>query len=178
MKIIMADLKYCKTGEKENEFIKLKVTQNITFPKARKLVEASLIKGKKIEELLNLINDLQNLIKTNIHNIEKIPTTKANKNTNSHRSISRRKEKEENQKSIQNFPIETKNKFKNLEQMEIESLNTCDARYENKKHQNLPNKTAGTQIIWWNIRGIRSNLEELHLLMNTTPVLYAPRKSF
>ena len=41
---------------------------------------------------------------------------------NSHRSTSRTKEKEKNQKVTPNSSIETKNKFKNIEQMKLKHI--------------------------------------------------------
>ena len=99
-----ADSKYCKIWEREKEIIKMKITKNITFPEARRLIEnpfnkltfsqvtrtpsnqveneaKTQIKTIKIEEeLTNLINDLHELIKTLktiILNVQLIPTDKS-----------------------------------------------------------------------------------------------------
>ena len=98
-----ADSKYCKIWEREKEIIKMKITKNITFPEARRLIEnpfnkltfsqvtrtpsnqveneaKTQIKTIKIEELTNLINDLHELIKTLktiIPNVQLTPTDKS-----------------------------------------------------------------------------------------------------
>ena len=93
-----ADSKYCKIWGREKEIIKMKITKNITFPEARRLIENPFNKltfsqvtrtpsneaktqiKTKIEELTNLINDLHELIKTLktiIPNVQLTPTDKS-----------------------------------------------------------------------------------------------------
>ena len=149
----------------------MKITKNITFPEARRLVENPFnkltfsqvtrtpsnqveneakiqIKTTKIEEeLTNLINDLHELIKTLktiIPNVQltptdkskNIPSTSSQKNEtltikNRNRSTSRTREKEEKQKPTQHTPSKTKNKSRNIENMETEMDST--PKIENTK---------------------------------------------
>ena len=104
--------------------------------------------------MINLINELQNLIKplkTTIPNIEKNSVNKTNTPTstpknetqatkNRHRSTSR---KEKDQKSTPNPPIETKNKLKNIEQIEMDSTPTIKKQMQLEQKAQAPVGQAG-----------------------------------
>ena len=98
-----ADSKYCKIWEREKETIKMKITRNITFPEARRLIENTFnkltfsqvtrtpsnqieneaktqIKAKKNGRIKKFNKDLHELIKTLktiIPNVQLTPTDKS-----------------------------------------------------------------------------------------------------
>ena len=99
--------------------------------------------------MINLINELQNLIKTlktTVTNLEKKPSSAKERR---HKSTSWLKEKEKNQEQTQNSYLETKNKFKNKEQMEneMDATTTIQNMKIEENIQNLKKKQKkhGTQ---------------------------------
>ena len=132
-----ADSKYCKIWEREKEIIKMKITKNITFPEARRLVEnpfnkltfsqvtrtpsnqveneaKTQIKTTKIEELTNLINDLHELIKTLKTIIPNVQLTPTDKSKNIPSTSSQKNETLSKTETDQPQEPEKKKKNKNL----------------------------------------------------------------
>ena len=160
-----ADSKYCKIWEREKEIIKMKITKNITFPEARRLIEnpfnkltfsqvtrtpsnqveneaKTQIKTIKIEEgLTNLINDLHELIKTLktiIPNVQLTPTDKS-----------------------KNIPSTSSQKNETLT---IKNRNRSTSRTREKEEKQKPTQHTPTKT-----KNKSRNIESMETEMDSTP---------